>query len=70
MGRAITGTCSARFLLLFFALARRAERAVVGAEGSMQVFILVATVVLSLGAALASAAGILHLVFRLMAKLR
>jgi len=36
----------------------------------MQVFLLVATVLLSMGAALASAAGILHLIVHLMAKLR
>jgi len=36
----------------------------------MQILILVTTVVLTLGAALASAAGILHLMFRVMAKMR
>lgn len=36
----------------------------------MQIFLLMATVVLTLGAALGSAAAILHVLFRLMAKLR
>jgi len=36
----------------------------------MQLLLLVSAVVLSLGAALATAAGILSLLFRLMAKLR
>jgi hypothetical protein len=36
----------------------------------MQLLLLVTAVVLSLGAALATAAGILSLLFRLMAKLR
>lgn len=36
----------------------------------MQIVLLVFTVVLTLGAALATAAGLLSLVFRLMARLR
>lgn len=36
----------------------------------MQIMILIGTVILSVGAALATAAGVLSLVFHLMAKLR
>ncbi len=36
----------------------------------MQILILVTTVVLTLGAALASAAGILHILFHFMSKMR